>query len=123
VTVADREYAAVFSHNEAPCAKQSTTATYEQCIGKEVEFTETHMNAFLAAVRGVVADENGKELELLNKADLAWRDYKKNLCALQYAGFEGGSGAASVQMECVYRTERQYVQQVADAVSLRILAK
>jgi len=29
VTVAEREYAAVFSHNEAPCAKQSTTATYE----------------------------------------------------------------------------------------------
>jgi hypothetical protein len=36
---ADREYAALFSHVENPC-NESTTLGYEQCIGKEVEFTE-----------------------------------------------------------------------------------
>jgi len=59
VAEADREYAAVFSHVENPCAKESTTLGYEQCMGKEVEFTETHLKAFLAAVRAIPADEAG----------------------------------------------------------------
>jgi uncharacterized protein YecT (DUF1311 family) len=134
VADADREYAAVFSHVENPCAKESTTLGYEQCIGKEVEFTENHLNAFLAAVRGILADEDGvpagaepagkvKELELLNNADRAWREYKKNLCGLEFAGLDGGSGASSAEGECEYRADRQYVRQVADAILLKILAK
>jgi uncharacterized protein YecT (DUF1311 family) len=134
VAEADREYAAVFSHGENPCANESTTLSYEQCIGKEVEFTENHLNAFLTAVRGILADEGGaasgaesagkvNELELLNNADRAWREYKKNLCELDFAGFDGGSGASSAKSECEYRVNREYVRQVADAISLRILAK
>jgi uncharacterized protein YecT (DUF1311 family) len=74
----------------------------EQCIGKEADFTEKHLNAFLEAVRGILTDEGapqtamqapGKrnQLEPLNKADRAWREYKKNLCELQFAGFGGGT--------------------------------
>jgi uncharacterized protein YecT (DUF1311 family) len=133
VADANREYAAVFSHAENPC-NESTTVGWEQCFGKEVEFTENHLNAFLAAVRGIVADEDGlpagteaaskgKESELLNKADRAWREYKKNLCGLEFAGFDGGSGAASAQLECEYRADREYVKQVADAILLKTLAK
>ncbi len=134
VADADREYAAVFSRVENPCANESTTLSYEQCMGKELEFTEKHLNAFLAAVRGIVADEGAaqaapqaagkvKELDFLNNADRAWREYKKNLCELQSAGFDGGSGASSAATECECRADRQYVQQVADAISLKILAK
>jgi uncharacterized protein YecT (DUF1311 family) len=134
VADADREYAAVFSRGDNPCANESTTLGHEQCIGKELEFTEKHLDAFLAAVRGIVADEDAartttqaadkvKELDLLNKADRAWREYKKNLCELQFAGFDGGSGASSAAAECEYRADRQYVQQVADAISLQNLAK
>jgi uncharacterized protein YecT (DUF1311 family) len=133
VADADREYAAVFSHVKNPCT-ESTTLGYEQCTGKEVEFTEKHMNALLAAVRGILADEDGpsagpasagkvKQLDLLNAADRAWRENKKNLCELEFAGFDGGSGASSAKSECEYRTDRQYVKQVADAISLKILAK
>jgi uncharacterized protein YecT (DUF1311 family) len=92
VADADREYAAVFSHGENPCAKESTTFDYNQCIAKEVEFTESHMDAFLVAVRGILADEDApagtesarkvKEVDLLNNADRAWWEYKKNLCEL-----------------------------------------
>jgi uncharacterized protein YecT (DUF1311 family) len=134
VADADREYATVFSHAENPCAKESTTLDYERCIGKEVEFTENHLNAFLTAVRGILADEDGaaavpesadrvKQLDLLNSADRAWREYKKNICDLEFAGFGGGSGASSAKSECEYRVDRQYVRQVADAISLKILAK
>jgi uncharacterized protein YecT (DUF1311 family) len=134
VADADREYAAVFSHGENPCAGGSTTSGYEQCIGKEVEFTENHLNAFLEAVRGILADEDGvpagagsagkgKQLDLLNHADGAWREYKKNLCELEFAGSDRGSGAASAESECEYRVDREYVKQVADAILLKILAK
>jgi len=134
VADANREYAAVFSHVENPCANESTTLGYEQCIGKEVEFTENHLGAFLAAVRGILMDQDDapaptesagtvKELELLNNADQAWREYKKNLCNLERAGFDGGSGAGSAEGECEYRVDREYVKQVADAILLKILAK
>ena len=134
VAEADREYAEVFSHVEDPCANESTTMGYAQCIGKEVEFTENHLNAFLAAVRGILSDEDGApagaesagkvtELDLLNSADRAWREYKKNLCELEFTGFIGGSGAGSAKSECEYRLDRQYVRQVADAIELKILAK
>jgi uncharacterized protein YecT (DUF1311 family) len=134
VADADLEYAALFSHGENPCAKESTTLDDEQCIGKEVEFTENHLNMFLAAVRGILADEDGspagtesagkvKELDLLNNADRAWREYKKNLCELEFAGFDSGSGAGSAKSECEYRVDRQYVRQMADAILLKILAK
>jgi uncharacterized protein YecT (DUF1311 family) len=133
VADADREYAAVFSHGENPCAQETTTTDYAQCIGKEVEFTETHLSAFLAAVQGILADEDGsagteptskvKELDLLKNADRAWREYKKNLCELEFAGFDGGSGAGSAESECEYRADREYVKQVADAILLKTLAK
>jgi uncharacterized protein YecT (DUF1311 family) len=132
VADADREYAAVFSHADNPCAKASTTLDYEECIGKEVNFTENHLTAFLAAVRGILADEDGvpegtesggKELDLLSNSDRAWREYKKNLCNLQFAGFDGGSGSSSAESECEYRLDRQYVEQVASAILLKTLAK
>jgi uncharacterized protein YecT (DUF1311 family) len=134
VAEADREYAAVFSQEGNPCAKEQTTLGYASCIGKELEFTEKHLEAFLAAVRGIVTDEDGgaaapevagkvKELDLLNAADRAWREYKKNLCGLQFAGMYGGSGAPSTETECEYRADRLYVQEVADAVFLKISAK
>jgi len=134
VADAGREYAAVFSRVENPCAKESTTLGYEQCMGKEVEFTENHLNAFLAAVRGILSDEDGepggtesagkvKKLDLLNNADRAWRQYKKNLCELGFAEFDGGSGASSAESECEYRVDRQYVEQTADVILLKILAK
>ncbi|MGA7926681.1 MAG: hypothetical protein WCA20_11835 [Candidatus Sulfotelmatobacter sp.] len=133
VADADREYAAVFSHGENPCAGESTSG-YERCIGKEVQFTEYHLITFLEAVRGILADEagvpagaesaaKGKELDLLNQADGAWREYKKNLCELEFAGFDRGSGAAAAESECEYRVDREYVKQVADATLLKILAK
>jgi hypothetical protein len=60
---------------------------------------------------------------VLNGADRAWREYKKNLFELQSAGFDGGSGASSAPTEREYQADRRYVQQVANAISLKILAK
>jgi uncharacterized protein YecT (DUF1311 family) len=134
VADADREYAAVLSHPEYPCAQESTNLGYSQCMTKELEFTEEHLNAFLISVRAILADGDGtpadtqptgkvKQLDILNNTDRAWREYKKNLCELAFAGFEGGSGTGPAQTECEYRADRQYVKDVADAILLKTLAK
>jgi len=75
------------------------------------------------APAGTESARKVKELDLLNNADRASREYKKNLCELEFAGFDGGSGASSAKSECEYSVDRQYVRQVADAILLKILAK
>jgi hypothetical protein len=42
---------------------------------------------------------------------------------MQFARLDRGTGSSSAKTECEYRADRQDVQQVADAISLKILAK
>jgi uncharacterized protein YecT (DUF1311 family) len=134
VADADREYAAVFSHPAKPCPSATNTVSYNLCIQKEIDFTEQHLTAFLAAIRAIASQDDTapppnpvygkrKEVEFLDSADAAWRNYRKNLCSLQAAGMAGGTGQASSEMDCFYRADREYVQQLADAIYLKILAK
>ena len=64
-----------------------------------------------------------EKLDLLNNADRAWQEYKKNVCELGFTEFEVGSGASSAEGECEYRVDREYVEQMPDAILLKILAK
>ncbi|HEY1744534.1 MAG TPA: lysozyme inhibitor LprI family protein [Granulicella sp.] len=132
VADANREYAAIFSHPENPCAAKQTTSSYVDCIGKEVTFTETHLAKFLTAIRGIASQDDGgtatpprktRELDLVNQSDSAWQQYRKNMCDLTSAGMAGGSGETSAGLECAYRMDRTYTQQLADAVSLKTLAE
>ncbi|WP_263360036.1 hypothetical protein [Acidicapsa ligni] len=56
------------------------------------------------------------ELTLLDKVNVAWRQYRQNACELMRAGMAGGTGAGATKTECEYKMDRQYVQQIADAV-------
>jgi len=134
VADANREYAAIFSHPEKPCATEDTTLGYGICIGKEVDFTETHLASLLTAIRGIAARDDAEdatnssharfnELALVNQADAAWQLYRKNVCDLTAAGFAGGSGEGNAAAECVFRMDRAYAQQLSDAVNLHILAQ
>ena len=134
VADANREYAAIFSHPENPCATKQTTSSYVDCIGKEVTFTETHLAKFLTAIRGIVSQDDAgtattlpphktRELDLVTRSDSAWQQYRKNMCDLTSAGMAGGSGESSAGLECIYRMNRTYTQQLADAVSLKTLAE
>ncbi len=134
VADANREYAAIFSHPEKPCATEDTTLGYGICIGKEVDFTETHLTGLLTAIRGIAArDDAGyaadhlptrfKRLDLINQADAAWQQYRKSMCDLAAAGMEGGSGEGNAAAECVFKLDRAYAQHLADAVYLHTLAE
>jgi uncharacterized protein YecT (DUF1311 family) len=134
VADANREYASIFSRPENPCPTEQTTAGYGDCIGSAVDFTELHLGKFLIAVRGIASQDDagarssaapGKvsELGLIDKADSAWREYRKNVCELMAAGMAGGSGEGNTAAGCKYKMDRQYAQQLADAVYLKILAE
>jgi uncharacterized protein YecT (DUF1311 family) len=134
VADANREYAAIFSHPAKGCTTEQTTVSYGDCIGKEVTFTESHLERFLTAIRGIASrDDAGaaatpapariSELALVNQADSAWQQYRKNVCDLTAAGMAGGSGEGNAAAECVFKMDRVYAQQLADAVYLHTLAE
>ena len=59
----------------------------------------------------------------MNQADSAWRQYRKNVCNLVANGIAGGSGEGNAAAECEYKMDRNYAQQLADAVYLHTLAE
>jgi Lysozyme inhibitor LprI len=95
---AHREYAAVFGHSDDPCHSDGPVA-FETCMGRELAFVESHLDAFVIDIRGVLSankatDKKGtnSRLTMLNKADAAWRQYRKQVCGLSYDYFRGGQG-------------------------------
>ena len=128
VADAKRECAAVFSQPEKPCASAEDEASYKRCIGKVVELTDAHFTRLFIAIRGIASQDDAdatmkSRLPLLDNADAAWRQYRKNMCDLWAAGMAGGSGENAAADECVYKLDRTYAQQLSDAVYLKILAE
>ena len=84
---AKRVYAEVFAHPEQPCPWHDN-ASDEDCIGKELQFTEEHLDAFVATLRILAAEWDRdsdpgrrKLLDGLNKTDLSWRSIAKRVRA------------------------------------------
>jgi uncharacterized protein YecT (DUF1311 family) len=131
VADANREYAAIFSHSEDPCSATQNEAELDDCIGKEVTFTEAHLARLFIAIRGIASQDatvvpgthRESEVSLLDKADSAWRQYRQNMCGLWAAGMAGGSGEGASADYCMYKMNRTYAQQLADAVYLKTLAE
>ena len=125
---AKREYAAVFAHLDNPCT-WTDNVSYLECMVKEIAFTEGHLDAWMAAMRAMAADwDSGtgpgsrKILDSLNKTDMAWREYRKNACSLQFDTFQGGTGGAPAEQECELRLDRAYMKMLADFVNLPQMA-
>ena len=134
VADANREYGAIFSHPENPCATKQNTASYADCIGKEVSFVEAHLSNLLTAIRGIASQDDAgaavnssargmSELALVNKADSSWHQYRTSICDLAAAGMAGGSGEGNAISECVFKIDRVHARQMADAVYLHTLAE
>jgi uncharacterized protein YecT (DUF1311 family) len=130
VADANREYAAIFSHSENPCAATQNEVEYNHCIGKEVTFTEAHLAKLFIAIRAIAlrttvvsGSHRESEVSLLDKADSAWRQYRQNMCDLWAAGMAGGSGEGAAADDCLYKMNRTYAQQLADASYLKTLAE
>ena len=108
---ANREYAAVFAHPDNPCSTDYATAPYMQCMSKELEFIEPHLDAFIEALRGIAGSP--EELVALNQSDAAWRDYRKAACALPYKRFAQGTIGGPMSAECQLSLDRAYMKQLS----------
>ena len=106
---ANREYAAVFAHSSSPCSADYRTQPYLQCMSKELDFVETHLDAFVTDLRGVTG--SAQELAALNNANAAWRAYRDTFCQLPYARF-GGTVNGPMSADCRLRVDRAFMEQL-----------
>jgi uncharacterized protein YecT (DUF1311 family) len=104
----NREYAAVFAHPDDPCAADNSTASYLQCMSRELEFVGQHLNAFIEDLRRVSGSP--EELAALNKINTDWRAYRESLCSLPYKRFSGGTIKGPMSADCQLRLNRSYMK-------------
>jgi len=104
---AQREYATVFSHPDRPC-HWTDNYSFLQCMNKEIDFTEAHLDAFVTAMKGIAAEKDAAKppntkyksaVDTLNQTDSSWREYRKNACRSLVFSFGPGTGAAPESAE------------------------
>ncbi len=124
------EYNTVFAHPENICPL-TDNLSYLACMGKEIDFTEKHLDAFVKAMRGIAAESDAdnqpnpgspRSLEEFDKTDTAWRTYRKSACNLQRAWFGRGTGGAPATAECELSLDRAYMKLLAGFFNLHQLA-
>lgn len=123
-----REYAAVFGHSDDPCHSDSPVP-YEICMGRELAFVDSHLDAFMIDIRGVLSANGAAEkkatssrLKMLNRADAAWREYRNQVCGLSYGSFRGGQGTG-ISPEvgiCRLSLDRAYMRQQVGLTNLQL---
>jgi uncharacterized protein YecT (DUF1311 family) len=130
---AKREYAVVFSHPDKPCSGKDadTTVGYEECMSKELDFLNPHLETFVKAMRSMATDSDvppeargsyPSVLDSFNKTDASWRSYRDNFCRLASSWDNGTELFAADSMQCAYEMDRAYVKDLAHWASLNILA-
>jgi uncharacterized protein YecT (DUF1311 family) len=108
---ANLEYTAVFSRSEKPCSDDYATTPYVICMGKELAEIEAHLDAFVEDLRGVTGSQ--EELDALNRTDTAWRAYRGSACQLPLRRFSAGTIKAPMSVECQWRLDRAYMQELS----------
>ncbi len=126
---AQQEYAAVFSHPDQPC-QWADNYGFLQCMNKEIDFTEAHLDAFVTAMKGIAAERDAakppdtnhkKAVDTLNQTDSSWRQYRKSACSLAFS-FGPGTGAAPASANCELSMDRDYMKMLAGFFNLHELA-
>lgn len=124
VDQAFRHSAAVLERSDDPCPDDSHVSR-EVCMAKELSLVGQHLDAFVDDLRAIFAikqaskrDGEQSELEILNKADAAWRLYRAQICKLSFGYFVGGKEAIAVHENgiCELRLDRAYVLQLSPLI-------
>jgi uncharacterized protein YecT (DUF1311 family) len=108
---ANLEYSAVFSRSAKPCSDDSATTPYVICMSKELSEIEAHLDAFVEDLRGATGSQ--EELAALNRTDTAWRAYRESACQLPFRRFGTGTIKGPVSVECQWRLDRAYMQELS----------
>jgi uncharacterized protein YecT (DUF1311 family) len=80
-------------------------------MGKELAEIEAHLDAFVEDLRGVTGSQ--EELDALNRTDTAWRAYRGSACQLPLRRFSAGTIKAPMSVECQWRLDRAYMQELS----------
>jgi hypothetical protein len=124
VDQASRHSAAVLERSDDPCPDDSDVPR-EVCMAKELSLVEQHLDALVDDLRAMFAIKQASkqggeqsELEILNKADAAWRLYRAQICKLSFGYFVGGQEAIAVREDgiCELRLDRAYVLQLSPLI-------
>jgi hypothetical protein len=109
---ANREYKAVFSRSDAPCSEDYSTATYVECMSKELGLIEAHLDALVEELRGVAGSH--EELDALNQNDTKWRAYRESASMLPFKRSGTGTIKGPMSVECRWNLDRAYMKQLSD---------
>ena len=124
VDQAYRHSAAVLERSDDPCPDDSRVPR-EVCMAKELSLVGQHLDALVDDLRAMFVikqaskqGEEQSELEILNKADAAWRIYRTQVCKLSFDYFVGGQEAIAVRENgiCELRLDRAYVLQLSPLI-------
>jgi uncharacterized protein YecT (DUF1311 family) len=102
---------------DAPCRGVVVTAEMAACFYKASTAHNSELASLFAAVRPAVG---GDELKLLDRAQVAWLEYRKLSCDSEYAMYQGGSAAPTVRFACLEALTRDRIKQLHDAYDWRV---
>jgi hypothetical protein len=117
----------VFGHSDDPCHSDGPVP-YETCMGRELAFVDSYLDAFMIDKRGVLSENGAAEkkgtnsrLKMLNKAGAAWREYRNQVCGPSYGYFRGGQGTGICPEVgiCRSRLDRAYMRQLVGLTNLQ----
>jgi uncharacterized protein YecT (DUF1311 family) len=126
-----RHSAAVLERSDDPCPDDSDVPR-EVCMAKELSLVGQHLDALVDDLRAMFAIKQASrqvgeqsELEILNKADAAWRLYRAQVCKLSFGYFKGGQESIAVLDSgiCELRLDRAYVLQLNPLITPHRITK
>jgi len=113
------------------CKDANTTADFDNCYGDQLTITDQNLTRFEAVIRALQAGPpqdpaeataqtpaSGQQLspqQLAHEFDNVeqlWRQYRDTACKAAFHQFDGGSGAASFEMQCELKLTRDHMREL-----------
>jgi uncharacterized protein YecT (DUF1311 family) len=111
---------AVGQHMNAPdAACRDTVATSDKaaCLWDALASRDKALSQLLGQIRPAVS---GNELELLNRSQAAWMEYRRLSCDAEYAMYGRGTGGPVTRLACQEALTRDRLKQLHAAYDWRV---
>lgn len=103
---------------DAACRATAAQAdTAAACLSRALASRDSELSALLNRVRPAIT---GDELDLLDRAQNAWKEYRSASCEAEYALYGGGSGGPAARLACREALTRDRIAQLHDAYDWQI---
>ena len=106
--------------NARDAACRATAAQAEisaACLSRALALRDSELSTLLDRVRSTIT---GDELDLLDRAQSAWMEYRSLSCEAEYALYGGGSGGPAARLACREALTRDRIAQLHEAYDWRV---